>query len=113
MRNYVINEAQSRLAYGRLTWLVRLVKNWRIRKYLKRLQLFSDYQLLDIGLSRHELNHLAGLPLDRDTAWETESLAFMDTKYENLSGERLVDLKNGLASSVVLAYPVWKEDRAL
>ncbi len=113
MRDYEINEAQSRLAYGRLTWLVRVVTNWRMRKDLKRMQLFSDYQLRDIGLTRHELNQLTCLPLDRDTAWETERRAFMNTKYEVLGAERSVDLKNRLASSVVLAYPVRREDKTL
>ena len=29
MREYVLHQAQSRQAYGRLTTLVRVVKNWR------------------------------------------------------------------------------------
>lgn len=107
MRDYEINEVQSRLAYGRLTWLVRLVSNWRARRDLKKLHAFSDYQLRDIGLSRHELNQLVRLPLDRDTIWETERRAFMNSKYENPGNSNLVLSKTGTASSAELAYPAW------
>lgn len=109
MRNYEINEAQSRLAYGRLTWLVRMVSNWRMRKDFKRLQVFSDYQLRDMGLTRHELNHLSIMPLNTDTAWEMERRTLMNAKYGNLGLSTAPIPENGLASTAILAYPVWKE----
>ena len=72
MRDYEINVAQSRQAYGQLTWLVRLVQNWRLRKTLKQMRSFSEYQLRDIGLMRDELERLIALPLDSDHALEAE-----------------------------------------
>jgi uncharacterized protein YjiS (DUF1127 family) len=80
MRDFEINEAHSRQAYGRLTWIVRLLKNWQMRKSLKRLQGFSDYQLRDIGLTRGDLNHLICLPLDIDLAWQVERHELLQSK---------------------------------
>ena len=108
MRDYEINEAQSRLAYGRFTWLARLAGNWQMRKDLKKLRVFSDYQLRDIGLSRHELNQLVRLPLDRDTIWETERRALMNSKYESPGNSSLVLSKIGIANLASLAYPAGK-----
>ena len=72
MRDYEINVAQSRQAYGQITWLVRLVQNWRLRKTLKQMRHFNEYQLRDIGLMRDELERLIALPLDSDHALEAE-----------------------------------------
>jgi uncharacterized protein YjiS (DUF1127 family) len=83
MRDFEINETQSRLAYGQVTWLVRLVKNWRMRKHLKAFRQFSDYQLRDIGLSRGELNYLIRLPLDIDVAWDLERRKFLQSRFES------------------------------
>ena len=72
MRDYEINVAQSRQAYGQLTWLVRRVQNWRLRKTLKQMRHFSDYQLRDIGLMRSELERLIAVPLHYDHVCEAE-----------------------------------------
>ena len=69
MRNLEISETRSRLTYGRVTWIVRIVKNWQMRKLLKHLQDFPDYQLSDIGLTRSDLNRLWCLPPDIDMVW--------------------------------------------
>jgi uncharacterized protein YjiS (DUF1127 family) len=80
MRDFMIGEAQSRLAYGRLTWLVRVIGNWRVRKTLKQLQRLEDYQLRDIGLDRHELNSLICQPLHTDLVWHLERRALLNSK---------------------------------
>lgn len=72
MRDYEINVAQSRQAYGQVTWLVRRFQNWRVRKTLKQMRQFSEYQLRDIGVMRDELERLIALPLDCDHAFEAE-----------------------------------------
>ncbi len=72
MRDYEINVAQSRRAYGQVTWLVRRFQNWRLRKTLKHMRHFNEYQLRDIGLMRDELERLIALPLDSDHALEAE-----------------------------------------
>ncbi len=74
MRDYIIHEAQSRAAFGRLSTWVRRVSNWRTRKDLKTLTKMSDYQLRDIGLTRPQLLGLINLPISCDLHWELERL---------------------------------------
>jgi uncharacterized protein YjiS (DUF1127 family) len=72
MRDYALHQAHSRLAYGRLTGLVRLVKNWKQRNDVKRMLAMDDYMLRDIGVSRGELQQLARRSLRDDWQWERE-----------------------------------------
>jgi uncharacterized protein YjiS (DUF1127 family) len=80
MREFMIHEAQSRLAYGRLTWIKRVVSNWRMRKTLLQLRGLSDYQLRDIGLQRDELERLISLPLKTDHAWHKDCHTYLTSK---------------------------------
>ena len=72
MREYIQQEVQNRQAFGRLTVIVRMLKNMRLRKDLKTLLRFNDYQLRDIGLSRHELCRMLDLPPACDLSFELE-----------------------------------------
>ena len=81
MRDYCLHEASSRAAYGRLTWVVRVVGNWRMRNALKRLARFANHELQDIGLPRDVLNQLIALPLGRDAAWELERETLLLARY--------------------------------
>ena len=81
MRDYEITVAQSRLAYGQVTWLVTMVKNWRMRKTLKHLHSFSDYQLRDIGLTRGDLQRLITMPLNCDYDVENERRALISARH--------------------------------
>jgi uncharacterized protein YjiS (DUF1127 family) len=72
MREFTLHDARSRQAYGRLTGLVRLLKNWKTRNDLKRLLDMDDFMLRDIGLMRDELQRLAGRSLRADWQWENE-----------------------------------------
>lgn len=81
MRDYCLNEASSRAAYGRLTWVVRLVHNWRMRKTLKQLSKLADYQLRDIGLPRNVLQQLIGFPLATDIVWEMQRGHLLEQRY--------------------------------
>ena len=72
MRDYALHQAHSRLAYGRLTGLIRLVKNWKQRNDAKRMLAMDDYMLRDIGVSRGELEQLARRSLRDDWQWERE-----------------------------------------
>ena len=74
MREYVAHEARSRLSTFSFSTLHQLVRNWRCRKQLLKLQGLDDYQLKDIGLTRSQLRHLSGLPLSVDPIWEAERL---------------------------------------
>jgi uncharacterized protein YjiS (DUF1127 family) len=72
MREYALHDARSRQAYGRLTGLVRLIKNWKTRNDLKRLLAMDDFLLRDIGLTRNELARLARRSLYADWQWRSE-----------------------------------------
>jgi len=74
MREYVANEARSRLSTFSFSTLRQLVRNWRSRKQLRKLHGLDDYQLKDIGLTRGQLRRLSGLPLSVDPIWEAERL---------------------------------------
>ena len=74
MREYVANEARSRLSTFSFSTLRQLVRNWRCRKQLLKLHGLDDFQLKDIGLTCGQLLHLAGLPLSVDPIWEAERL---------------------------------------
>jgi uncharacterized protein YjiS (DUF1127 family) len=74
MREYVSNEARSRLSAFSFSTLRQLVRNWRCKKQLRKLHVLDDYQLKDIGLTRGQLNHISGLPLSVDPVWEAERL---------------------------------------
>ncbi len=74
MREFVAHEARSRLSAFSFSTLRQLVRNWRCRKQLLKLQGLDDFQLKDIGLTRGQLRHLSGLPLSVDPIWEAERL---------------------------------------
>ena len=111
MHDFEIHEARSRQAYGRFTWLVRAFHNWRMRKTLTQLSRFSDYQLRDIGLTRHELSRLQHLPLDVDIAWDHERQALLRAKYENAAaGQGLALPQNDAAFAAARPFPGWMTD---
>jgi uncharacterized protein YjiS (DUF1127 family) len=72
MRDYVLTQAQSRQAYGALTLVARLIRNWKHHRDLEKLLKLDDYLLRDMGLTRDMLTHLARLPLTVDVDWERE-----------------------------------------
>ncbi len=74
MREYVANEARSRLSTFSFSTLRQLVRNWRCRRQLLKLHALEDYQLKDIGLTRGQLRHISGLPLSVDPVWEADRL---------------------------------------
>ncbi len=80
MREYALHVAQSRLAYGSLTGLVRLVKNWQARRDARILLRMDDHQLRDIGLTRADLDRLMRTPLTDDVQWEDERLRLIERK---------------------------------
>ena len=107
MRDFEVNEANSRAAFGRLTWIVHMVNNWRMRKDLKRLQKFSDYQLRDIGVSRIELHRMICIPLYTDRIWETERRELLASRYYDVDMPHLAPLKSRGVALPVSAMPAW------
>ena len=80
MREYVAHEARSRLSNSSFTTLRQLVRNWRCRKQLLKLHGLDDFQLKDIGLTRGQLRHLAGLPLSVDPVWEADRIRLLASR---------------------------------
>ena len=80
MREYVLHQAQSRQAYGRLTTLVRMVKIWRERQAWRKLEKLDDYMLRDIGLTRNDLRMMQRQPLTLDVQWESERLRLISSR---------------------------------
>jgi uncharacterized protein YjiS (DUF1127 family) len=87
MRDYMIHEAQSRAAFGRLSGWFRRVTNWRTRKDLNTLLKMNDYQLKDIGLTRPQLLGLLRLPSSCNIAWEIERLGH---ETQNIANEQVL-----------------------
>ena len=80
MREYALHLARSRLAYGRLTWLVRIVKNWRTRRDARVLLRMDDHQLRDIGLTRADLDRLMRTPLSDDLRRDDERRRLIESR---------------------------------
>jgi uncharacterized protein YjiS (DUF1127 family) len=72
MRDYVLRQSQSRQAYGRLTVVARVIRNWKHHRDLEKLLKLNDYLLRDMGLTRHVVQHLLAMPLTMDVDWERE-----------------------------------------
>jgi uncharacterized protein YjiS (DUF1127 family) len=89
MRDYILHEAHSRLAYGRLTGVVRMLCNWRMRKNLKRLRGLSAFHLNDIGLNRLELDKLIAMPLTHDHVWNSDCAAAAKTTITHIGPQFL------------------------
>ena len=77
MRDYVLTQSQSRQAYGVLTVVARVVRNWKHHRELEKLLKLDDYLLRDMGLTRDVVKHLASLPLIVDVDWERERVLRM------------------------------------
>jgi uncharacterized protein YjiS (DUF1127 family) len=72
MRDYALSRAQSAEATGSASILGRLIRNWRARRSVARLDLLDDRMLRDIGLTREDLRWASGLPLSVNAALAME-----------------------------------------
>jgi uncharacterized protein YjiS (DUF1127 family) len=72
MRDYALNHASSYGDAGHSSLLSRLLRNWRARRAVSRLETFDDYMLRDIGVSRGDVRWAAGLPLTMNAALALE-----------------------------------------
>ena len=80
MREYIANEARSRLSAFSFSTLRQLVRNWRCKRQLRKLHVLDDYQLKDIGLTRSQLRQISGLPLSVDPIWEADRLRLLASR---------------------------------
>ncbi|CAN5218226.1 hypothetical protein BH10PSE7_BH10PSE7_04590 [soil metagenome] len=70
MRDYILEQANSRNKTEAFPALRRIVRNWWKRRGLRRLESLDDHMLMDMGLTREELVHAQYLPLDIDPVHE-------------------------------------------
>lgn len=75
MRDYALNRALAAEATGSASLLWGLIRNWRARRAVYRLDRLDDHLLRDIGVTREDLSWAAGLPLSVNAAIELEERA--------------------------------------
>ena len=75
MNDYAMSRAEAAEAVGSASLLLTLIRNWRARRSVRRLETLDDYLLRDIGVTREELHWAAGLPLSVNAALELEERA--------------------------------------
>ncbi len=87
MRNYIQQLAEYRAPHGLLGKLHLHYKNWCLRRDMRRLlSQLNDYQLRDIGITRHDLNWLIAQPRDCDLRWEIGRLSGCPDRLLHLAG---------------------------
>ena len=74
MRDYILTQSLSRDSAYYFPRLRRMLRSWFIKRDLRTLEGFDEYMLSDIGLTRGDLRHLRGLPLDIDMQHEMDRL---------------------------------------
>ena len=72
MRDYALNSAQGLGELDRASPIRRVIRNWRARRAVARLDGYDDYLLRDIGLDRADVRWAAGLPLTVNSALALE-----------------------------------------
>lgn len=80
MREYTLTRAVSIGETGGASWLGRLVRNWRARRSIARLETLDDHMLNDLGVTRAEVQWATGLSLTVNAALALEERAFRRRK---------------------------------
>ena len=75
MRDYALHRAEASEATGSLSLRWGLIRNWRARRAVARLDALDDFLLHDIGVTRADVLWAAGLPLSVNAALELEERA--------------------------------------
>ncbi len=72
MKDYALSRAEAAEATGSLALLWQLIRNWRAKRAVERLDTLDDFLLHDIGVTRSEVRWAMGLPLTVNAALELE-----------------------------------------
>ena len=72
MRDYALSRAEAAEATGSASMFGELIRNWRARRAVARLDRLDDHMLRDIGITREDLAWAAGLPLTVNAALALE-----------------------------------------
>ena len=80
MRDYALTRAVSIGEAGGASWFGRLLRNWRAKRSITRLETLDDHMLYDLGVTRAEVQWASGLPLTVNAALALEERAFRRRK---------------------------------
>lgn len=80
MRDYALNRAEALGEFGAVSGFQRLLRNWRARRSVQKLESYDDYILRDIGVTRDEIRWATSLPLSVNAALALEEKAFRRRK---------------------------------
>jgi uncharacterized protein YjiS (DUF1127 family) len=72
MRDYILSQAIAAEAVGDHSLFGQLIRNWRTRRAVARLDRLDDHMLHDIGVTREDVIWAAGLPLTVNAALALE-----------------------------------------
>jgi uncharacterized protein YjiS (DUF1127 family) len=75
MRDYALSRAEAAEATGSGSIFGQLIRNWRARRAVARMDRLDDHMLRDIGVTREDLRWAAGLPLTVNAALAMEERA--------------------------------------
>ena len=82
MRDYALNRAESFGEAKGTSFLGRILRNWRARQAVTRLDTYDDFLLRDIGVTRDDIRWAAGLPLTRNAALALEERSVRQRRAE-------------------------------
>lgn len=74
MRDYIRHEATFRDSTFAFPKLRRVMRNWFVKRQLRKLSALDDYLLNDIGLTRDDLRYGLKLPYDIDPILEISAI---------------------------------------
>jgi uncharacterized protein YjiS (DUF1127 family) len=80
MRDYVQKESQFRSQTYAWTALWQVVRNLVNRRALRKLEILTDHELKDIGLTRGDLYYVLKLPLTSDPIWEMDRIRMLSAR---------------------------------
>jgi uncharacterized protein YjiS (DUF1127 family) len=80
MRDYALTRAISIGETGAASWLGRVIRNWKAKRSIVRLETLDDHMLYDLGVTRAEVQWAANLPLSVNAALALEERAFRRRK---------------------------------
>ena len=80
MREYALHRAESFGEFGAVSGFQRLLRNWKARRNVQKLEDYDDFTLRDIGITRDEIRWASALPLSVNAALALEEKAFRRRK---------------------------------
>jgi uncharacterized protein YjiS (DUF1127 family) len=84
MNDYALHQAQTAGSLPGVGIIARLIRNWRARRSVRRLQDLDDYMLHDIGATREDVTWAARHPLSVNAALLLEERQRERTTYRHV-----------------------------